>query len=351
MSVALPFVVICAAIVSGCVGRAELAEREPLAPDPPISPRHYYGAPLEPTHGVLHGAGQVHVTDVQAYCEAIAPYRPVIFMDYFNLKGDAARRLAHTRKALAALPTYTVVQLGLSMTSDGRPHLHYEHEVAQGLHDEKIDALCRELAALGVPVYLRIGYECNGSWNGYQPDSYKAAFRRITQRLRAHGGLELATVWCPHPHEVESAMPYYPGDEWVDWWAIDLFGAHEIPTAHPLLALAHEHGKPVMIGEATPCGIGVHGGKESWSAWFEPFFELIRTSPGIKAFCYINWNWTETQQWAQWGDARLQANAVVAGRYREEMARPLYVHGSTEAAFQSLLVKPGAPETPGHHGQ
>lgn len=311
----------------------------PAAADPDFLPRKHYGAKLEPISGVLHGAGQCDWEDVDAYCRAIEPHRPVIFMDYFNLRGDAAAFGQRLRETLDRFPTFTVVQLGLSMTADGRPHLHYEHEVADGLHDEKIDALVEMLANLGVPVYLRIGYECNGSWNGYKPGPFQEAFRRVAARVR-ESGAEVAIIWNPHPPELDAAMLYYPGDEWVDWWAVDLFGAHEIEMCKPLLALAHEHSKPVMIGESTPHTVGVHGGQKSWDGWFAPYFELIRTSPGIKAFCYINWEWTHRPQWANWGDARLQENAIVAGHYRREMSLPLYLHSSTEAAFRQALRGP-----------
>ncbi|MCC7144838.1 MAG: hypothetical protein IT443_00170 [Phycisphaeraceae bacterium] len=299
-------------------------------------PRHYYGAKLEPVEGVLHGAGQCRVEDVQAYEQAIEPYRPVVFMDYFNLKGDPKAFVQSLREKLAGLPHYAVVQLGLSMTSDGRPERHYEQEVADGLHDEHLRELFAGLRELGVPVYLRIGYECNGSWNGSRPESYRKAFAHVTKVLRQVEG-EIATVWCPHPSDVESALPYYPGDEWVDWWAVDLFGAQEIAECKPLLTLAHEHGKPVMIGESTPHRVGVHQGQQSWNRWFGRYFQLIRESPGIKAFCYINWDWSQYPQWQDWGDARLQENKVVADLYRKEMACPLYLHGSTEEEYRKAL--------------
>lgn len=308
-----------------------------------FKPRHYYGAKLEPVAHVLHGAGQSRLTDVLAYEKAIDPHKPVIFMDYFNVKGDPAEFVEQLRRKLALLPHFAVVQLGLSMTSDGKPKFHYEHEVADGLHDQHLHQLFTSLRDLGVPVYLRIGYECNGPWNGYEPKNYVRAFQHVVTILRQYDA-PIATVWCPHPSTVSSAMPYYPGDEWVDWWAVDLFGAHEIPACQPLLSLAHQHRKPVMIGESTPHTVGVHGGRASWDGWFAPYFQLIRDYPNIKAFCYINWDWSHFPQWQDWGDARLQQNPVVADLYRREMTCPLYLHGSTREAFEKTLVHPAADE-------
>jgi len=313
-------------------------------------PRHYYGAKLEPVAHVLHGAGQCNVSDVGSYSQTLPPYHPVIFMDYCGVNGDGARFAKSLKKKLREFPNYTVVQLGLSMTRDGKPEEHYEHDVAAGKYDKRLMVLLASLKQLDVPFFIRIGYECNGSWNGYQPEAYKKAFRHVTQMLRTNG-MTAAVVWCPHPNNLQEAMKYYPGDEWVDWWAVDIFSPNHINESKPLLGEAHKHGKPVMIGESTPRGVGVLEGKRSWDTWFGPYFELIHTSPGIKAFCYINWNWAEYPKWKDWGDARLQQNSEVAALYRKEMARPLYQHGSTKETFEKSMStgKSKAPNKPSGH--
>jgi hypothetical protein len=140
-------------------------------------------------------------------------------------------------------------------------------------------------------------------------------------------------------------MKYYPGDEWVDWWAVDIFQTHDIGKSKPIIGEAHKHGKPMMIGESTPHSVGVLEGEESWEKWFVPYFELIRTSPGIKAFCYINWNWAKYPQWEDWGDARLQQNNVVLDLYRKEMSIQLYQHASTKQAFEKSISAKGNLKT------
>ena len=47
---------------------------------------------------------------------------------------------------------------------------------------------------------------------------------RIASAFRRHGLDEVAAVWCYHPAGGRKQYPrYYPGDEYVDWWAIHLF--------------------------------------------------------------------------------------------------------------------------------
>jgi beta-mannanase len=110
------------------------------------------------------------------------------------------------------------------------------------------------LRRLATPVYLRIGYEFNGlTWNGYQPVPYQQAFIRITNALRA-ANLEVATVWDMEiPDGVSTYFDYYPGDQYVDWFGINIFQAKAFQdsTLSGVFAQARARKKPVMMGEET----------------------------------------------------------------------------------------------------
>ena len=292
------------------------------------------GARLEPVDGVLHGAGQ-SPDALREYTQAVGPaYEPAVFMTYMSVKklqpGALQRRLDECNGIVRSGDA--VVQIGLSMTSDGSPELRYEHEVADGLHDEALRCFCRQLAEYGKPVFLRIGYEFNGHWNGYQPEPFVAAWRRICKMMDEYELDNVARVWCYAPDGADNPwMPYYPGDELVDWWSIDLFSASHMtmPETAAFIAEALEHRKPVMIGESTPRYCGVNGGDASWNEWYKPYFELIRSSANMKAFCYINWDWSGYPKWHDWGDGRIQENRQVLESYRREMACSQYLHANS----------------------
>lgn len=294
--------------------------------------RHFYGAPLEPETTVLHGAGQVAARNFRNYASVVGTQlSPAFFMDYAGLKDFATKEssgktLTNTRELLREYPKL-MLQLGLSMTTDGKPEEAYDAAVATGLFDVAIENLCAELNTLGCPVLIRIGYECNGAWNGYKPESYQNAFRRVATALREHK-VNAALVWCAYPVDLAHAMPYYPGDEFVDWWSMDLFFPDDITNKKTaaFLETAHQHRRPVLIGECTPRTVGVTQGEASWEKWFAPFFYLIHKNPGIKGFSYINWNWAKFPQWSDWGDARLETAPELAERYREQIGHPLFQH-------------------------
>ena len=303
----------------------------------PIHTRLNQGAILEPAGRIINGAGQ-DPTAFMNYWNVMHPQdKPAIFMTYIGLR-DVTSDWADGLKIdlMRNVGKFVIPQIGLSMTVDGTPSAHYEQDVAAGLYDNQIAMFIDGLQSLAIPAYVRIGYEFNGvSWNGYQPATYKAAFTRIATLIRARG-IEVATVWCFAMDGVMNFQDYYPGDAYVDWWAIDLFSANHFtdPNAQRFLDSARVHSKPVMIGETTPRTVGVLNGQQSWDQWFAPFFTFIHAHPEVKAFCYINWNWSQYPLWQTWGDARLEQNAIVGGSFAGEMDSLPYVHASTERIFR-----------------
>ncbi len=337
-----------------------------------FKPRADYAARLEPRGIIQHGAGQDPGAFAR-YSEVMPESgRPVIYMAYISLK-DLRPGWADDLRRRMALPlsTFAALQIGLSMTADPEPGTAYEDRVAAGEFDSQIQALVAGLRRLGVPVYLRIGYEFNGrSWNGYRPEPYKEAFRRVTAAIReAEPELEVATVWCAAMDGTRDFEEFYPGDEFVDWYGIDIFAARHFddPDLALFAAAAEARQKPLMLGETTPRGEGAQS-PAAWDRWFEPFFRWMAATPNLKQFNYINWDWAERGEainpnWVDWGDARLETEdaEAVRGRYievldtaqppagpevgeedegEEENAPPtprLFQHAAGESAFRRAL--------------
>jgi hypothetical protein len=301
-----------------------------------------FGRRLEPSGDVvLHGAGQSPEA-FKEYFEVMGEHKPVLYMTYVTLKDEMPRYFQGLSAQLDDyLPYQLIPQIGLHLAGDARDEQavpHYEQEVADGQLDEQIHAFCQGLRLLHRPAYVRIGFEFNGPWNGYAPEPYKAAWRRIVSTLRGTGLDEVAAVWCycPLPSSREHPqgrdrdyLAYYPGDDYVDWWSIDLFSVEDfrLDNTHAFLQEAQQHGYPVMIGESTPRGVGgVQAGEATWRKWFAPYFSLIHAWPTIKAFCYISWNWAHYPVWADWGDARIGINEAILAHYQQELAGPVYRH-------------------------
>ncbi len=320
----------------------------PAASPTPTAPREVnFGRRLEPVgRQVIHGAGQ-STHDFDAYFKAIGEHKPIIYMTYIGVgKKKMATELTEKLKpVLDEKSVFLIPQIGLSLGD--------VEKVLQGEHDESINAFCETLATFNRPAFVRIGYEFNGEWNDMAPGPYVQAWKRIVTAMRKHKLDQVATVWCYAPDgKAKNFMDYYPGDDWVDWWSIDVFDRrhYDATDTREFMAQALEHRFPVMIGESTPRRVGVLDGQRSWYRWYAGYFQFIRNHPHLKAFCYISSDWQiehkDLQGLSKWGDTRIGENQEVLQRFQKELSDPLYLHGSNETTTRkSLGCLPHKPET------
>lgn len=215
--------------------------------------------------------------------------------------------------------------------------------VVAGERDANIELLGNFIRTANRPVLLRIGYEFDGSWNGYDPTLYQQAFRRIMDRLRAQGVLNVAAVWQSSGSTTNKStlLRWYPGDEYVDWVAYSYF--KQSNPSGGMMAIARERGKPVMIAESTPQrNLSLGDPVTHWNAWFAPFFAHVHANADvIKAVAYINTRWFDQPAWGVgWGDSRVQIRPEIKSRWIAEMQDPIWDPGDfAQAANEYVLTE------------
>jgi hypothetical protein len=119
-----------------------------------------------------------------------------------------------------------------------------------------------------------------------------------------------------------------------------------------MLTFARKHQKPVFIAEATPT-LSIDGlyfnsrldnpkvAYEAWKQWFVTFFETINDNKDvIKAFSYINANWSKQPMWItnsvfQQVDSRIQISNSITKKWKEELMNPRYLKASP-SLFEKL---------------
>lgn len=219
-------------------------------------------------------------------------------------------------QALADRYPGAAVQIGLYMVDalEG---------ILKGEFDSNLDKIGAWIKRSNRTVYVRIGYEFDLPQNKYDPALYQKAFRYIVDRWRAQG-VRASYVWHSYGYlnAEKPMMDWYPGDEYVDWFGISFFNAFNDGNMKWMTARAKEHGKPMMLAEASPFGTGTLEGNKSWNMWFKGFFAAIEKYD-IAAVCYINSNWEEMPMWKGqgWGDARVEANPVIQEKWLKEIQR------------------------------
>ena len=221
-------------------------------------------------------------------------------------------------------------------------------DVAKNTASGKYDDVIRQYSAwansIDRPIYLRIGYEFDGPHNALEPADYVKAYRRIVDLMRSEGVSNIAFVWHSYASPRFKGYPlsdWYPGDDYVDWVGISIFGhAYGSPDmgadADTVLEFAREHKKPVMIAESNPvAGIETEG-TAVWDKWFVNFFSFVYEK-NIKAISFINedWNRVPIEGIEDWEDARLYNNRQVADAWFEETGKDRYLKASPEL-FEQL---------------
>lgn len=252
----------------------------------------------------------------------------------------------------------SVGQIGLSMDGD-------LDVINSGDFDELIRNLGEVIRRTNKPIFLRIGYEFDGSWNHYNPALYVNAFRRIVSILRGesinHRAIKpvnnVAFVWHSAAWSTFENHPFedwYPGDEYVDWVAVSWFGWPTSAAMHSgevsragVLRFAQRHGKPMMIAESAPKKYFGPADPQSWDGWYSKVFNWIAVN-NIKAFSYINQDWNAQRMWrdpacntgGDWGNSRVQnSNPFVLHRWQAAVEDPRFLRAG-DNIFEMIGFKP-----------
>jgi len=278
---------------------------------------------------IIHGAGQ-SPEQFKKYWDAVEDFKPLIYMTH-NRIDELKEKFENKIKDMLEISDNLMPQIGLNLKSRTKGAIC--KEVADGEYDSEIIFLIKVLKRLKNSSFIRIGYEFDKSGK-YNPKEFVEAWKHIVDLIRKNNTNNIATVWCACPYNGTAPVePYYPGNNYVDWFGIDVFSVrhfkdNQYAPVENFLKLAEKHKKPIMIGESSPARTGVDKGKESWDEWFKPYFKWIKSHSIIKAFCYINWDWGKDWKQPEWLNGRIEENEEVRKRYVKELSKPIYLHNN-----------------------
>jgi len=241
----------------------------------------------------------------------------------------------HNHQWLADKFDNSVIQSALWMVGK----YNIPENILAGEYDQNIEAYCDYAKGINRPIYLRIGYEFDGIHNSLEPEDYVASYRYIHDYITNAGVTNVAFVWHSYvapTYNGYAVIEWYPGDDYVDWFGVSLFGhmysANASEEANAFLELAKEHKKPVMVAESAPVIRGVvEEGSSIWGEWYVNYFNYI-ISKNIKAFSYINCDWDSYPGFADlnWGDSRIETNETIEKAWMKEVAKDRYLKQSPD---------------------
>ena len=148
--------------------------------------------------------------------------RPAYIMFFRDLRCSYPRRAVDQ---IADRGATTIISLELWHWGADRARSFLPPLVA-GEYDTFLRDWARAARSDGRRVLLRFGFEFNGDWFSWagQPELYVSAWRRAHGIFKQEGADNVEWVWAPNfvnrPRDNDMHR-YYPGDEHVDWVAVD----------------------------------------------------------------------------------------------------------------------------------
>ncbi|WP_199565268.1 glycoside hydrolase family 26 protein [Spongiactinospora rosea] len=213
--------------------------------------------------------------------------------------------------------------------------------IAAGAIDRRIDRLARHIArTYREPFFLTVHHEPENDVraapdSGMTADDYAAMYRRVVLRLRAAGVGNAVTVMTYMGAPNWASKPWferlYPGDDVVDWVALDPYADRRVRDFDGLINKRRADypdwpgfyrwmqwrfpGKPIMVAE---WGVFERGGDRAFKGeFFRSVRRRIQHYPQIKALVYFD------SPHAPRGDTRFDASPG-AGRAFTDLARDSY---------------------------
>jgi len=318
-----------------------------LVSTPQESPA-FFGGKLEPPDGKIYHGAQAEVRPVSIFAhhvdwKGIDQYaeashrRPKLIMHYISLDTLAFWFLKSTILEISQQPYNYIPQIGLDFYSyipgfDILNPKDITDKLAEGNYDDRIKALAHLFIKMKTPAFLRPGYEFGGNGQGRYASKqhWVRAWKKIFTIFKNEGAENVAFVW--NTLDAKDYLEYYPGDEYVDWWGINVFcnDADKSPFINDFVQEAAKHRKPVMIAESTPRYVGSVGGEVAWKKWYQPYFNLIHKYPHLKAFCYVNASWKNYPDRSFKHDCRIQSNTFITSIYRQLLSNSKFINANNK---------------------
>lgn len=263
---------------------------------------------------------------------------------------------------LDEIASYGAVPL-LRMMPWGEPYweLGYQpdyavQKVIDGDFDQFLSDWADEIKDFGRPVMVTFGCEMNGDWFPWSgvfqggstttdfgdpkkadgPERYVAAYRHIIELFRNEGVNNVTWIFHPnarsYPEEDwNSIHAYYPGDEYVDWVGISLYGTQYVdehwhgfealmdPVYNELTSLFPN--KPLMLSE---WGVGEWPDKGDKAAWYtEALTKLQSNYSLIKAAIVYHEKWQNDD--GTWSDLRINSSPEALKAYRDSISLDYFI--------------------------
>jgi hypothetical protein len=231
---------------------AATTESQPLTIAMPPSGQYY--------HGVFPGREDgeedlIRPSDLVAYEQAVGKTAAWVYFSDNWFRGRAFPLENATWIRDTGSVPYIRLMLRSDVTQNVAEPVFNLQAIIDGEFDDDLQAWCEGARDFGTPLIVEYGTEVNGewfSWNGVYngggttdgygdptfpdgPERFRDAYRHIITICREAGAENITWVFHVNdgdwPREEWNAFEnYYPGDEYIDWLGLSVYGA-QTPTS------------------------------------------------------------------------------------------------------------------------
>jgi hypothetical protein len=159
------------------------------------------------------------------------------------------------------------------------------------------------------------------------PERFQDAYRHIIQISREEGAANITWVFHVNGNDIPADPwnrfeAYYPGDEWIDWLAVSVYGAQtplepdwpqfrdDMDQVYPRLAALSAQ-KPIILAEFGVTAGNPHGNQVAWAETALTDLTTFRW-PRLIGFSWWNETWPNDDNPAHDTDMRVQTNPNLA---------------------------------------
>ncbi|HNS37420.1 MAG TPA: glycosyl hydrolase [Anaerolineaceae bacterium] len=318
-------------------------------------------------HGVYPGGitgeeDDLTLQDLRSYEEAVGKPAVWVFFSHNWYHGrEFPTATAEWIRTAGSIPYVRLMMRSDASLDHGEPVFTLER-IINGDFDADLRNWADAARDFGTPIMAEFGTEMNGewfSWNGVWngggdltdygdpnepdgPERFRDAYRHIIDISREQGAINI--LWVFHvngsdwPEDDWNHLEnYYPGDAWVDWIGVSVYGAQtplveewpdlrsQMDAVYPrLTALAPD--KPIILIEFGVTANNPLGDQAEWAE--DALSDLTEQRwPRVIGFSWWNETWQNDDNPAHDTNMRVQDNPQLASVFQQLVAENTAVLG------------------------
>lgn len=367
-------------IASAC---SPAATASPISPQLPAQPPSESGTTIQlaPPGKLYHGVYPGGVTgeeddltldDLRSYEAAVGKQAAWVYFshNWYRSRLFPMETAAWIREA-GSIPYIRLMLRSDAQQNHAEPVFTLE-SIAGGNFDADLRGWAAAARSFGTPIIVEFGTEANGEWfpwnavwNGGEatdgfgspslpdgPERFRDAYRHIVDLFREEDVQNITWVFHVNNRDIPDEPwnrleDYYPGDEWVDWLAVSIYGAQSpldeewpefrelMDDVYPRLTALSES-KPIIVSEFAASSGNSLGKQKDWAEAALTDMLALRW-PRLIGFSWWNEAWQNDDDPSHDSDMRVQDNPTLSTVFQE------WIGNDPRALDRLILIGPPQP--------